>query len=57
MDYKEIIEKIIKLIGEKKNIKSYTSCMTRLRISVKDLDKVDVEGLKIIKGVLGLNIN
>jgi len=57
MDYKEIIGKIIKLAGERKNIKSYTSCMTRLRISVKDLERVDLENLKTIKGVLGLNIN
>jgi len=57
MDYREIIEKIIKLVGERKNIKSYTSCMTRLRISIKNLEKVDLESLKTIKGVMGLNIN
>ncbi|MGB6129134.1 MAG: PTS transporter subunit EIIB, partial [Psychrilyobacter sp.] len=57
MDYNEIVKKIMKLVGGKKNISGYTSCMTRLRISVEDLDKVDTEELKKIKSVLGLNEN
>ena len=57
MNYTEIIKEIMKLVGNKGNISNYASCMTRLRISVKDLDKVDLEGLKKVKGVLGINEN
>ncbi|MEI6858125.1 hypothetical protein [Psychrilyobacter sp.] len=48
MDYKEIAKKIMKLTGETNNICGYTSCMIRLRVSVKNLGKVDLEGLKTV---------
>ena len=57
MNYQEIVKEIVKLVGKQGNIKGYTSCMTRLRVSVKDMDKVDLKGLKSIKGILGVNEN
>lgn len=38
---KEIAQGIIKELGGKENVISITNCMTRLRILVKDYDKVD----------------
>ncbi len=57
MDYQKIIDQIIKLCGGEENIKSHTNCITRLRVSVVDKSKVDVENLGKIEGVLGVNPN
>ncbi len=57
MNYEKIINEIISLCGGETNIKSHTSCMTRLRVSAINLDNVDIEGLKALDGVLGVNIN
>lgn len=57
MDYKKSIKEIIELCGSEENIKSHTNCITRLRVSVIDLSKVDIEGLKKVDGVLGVNPN
>ena len=46
---KEMIEKV----GGKDNVSNVTHCMTRLRFNVKDDAKVDAEGIKNAKGVLG----
>ncbi len=47
-------ETLLKLVGEKENISSFTNCMTRLRISVKSLRKVNEAELKASTGVLGV---
>ena len=55
MDYNELVEKMIVYVGGNGNIVSYMSCMTRLRIEVADIKKVDVaklEGLDKVKGVV-----
>ncbi|KAJ3615937.1 hypothetical protein Zmor_012191 [Zophobas morio] len=39
------------------NVVSFTNCMTRLRVDVKDPEKVDVEGIKALDNVLGLMIS
>lgn len=57
MDYKKSIKEIIELCGSEENIKSHTNCITRLRVSVIDLSKVDIDGLKKVDGVLGVNPN
>lgn len=57
MNYENIISQIIKLCGGENNIASHTSCMTRLRVSVVNLNQVDIAGLKKVEGVLGLNTN
>ena len=54
MNYKDLGEKILPLVGGKENINSFTNCMTRLRINVKDQTAVQPAELKAIKGVLGV---
>ena len=43
MNYDEISKKILINVGGKGNIDSYTSCITRLRITVKDINKISTE--------------
>jgi len=54
MDYKQISEELIKLMGGKSNISSNAACMTRLRVGIKDLTKADLEGIRKVEGVLGV---
>ena len=54
MDSKELAQKITEFIG-KDNISSVSHCATRLRLIVKDKNKVnvsEVEKLEEVKGVL-----
>ena len=57
MNYDEISKKILINVGGKGNIDSYTSCITRLRITVKDINKIndkELEGLASrLNGLLG----
>ncbi|WP_238883006.1 PTS transporter subunit EIIC [Clostridium sp. YIM B02551] len=50
----ELAMEILKKINGSGNVDSYANCMTRLRIKVKNLEKVDFDGLKKIDGVLGV---
>ncbi|MDP9751013.1 glucose-like phosphotransferase system IIB component [Thermoanaerobacter pentosaceus] len=52
---KEIAQGIIKELGGKENVISITNCMTRLRVLVKDYDKVNREALGKIDGVIKVN--
>lgn len=54
MDYKKLASDILKLVGGEKNVASVTNCMTRLRFTLNDTGKADVEGLKKLKGVQGV---
>lgn len=54
MDAKKVATAILTGVGDKENIASNAICMTRLRLQVKDVDKVDVKTLKDIDGVLGV---
>lgn len=54
MDYEKIAVKLIGLVNGEKNILDVKSCITRLRISVRDLSLVDSEKLKEVEGVMGL---
>ena len=45
---------IIELLGSKENIEDVDACMTRLRVTVKDLDKVASEDKWKQNGALGL---
>lgn len=54
MNYKEISKYLITFLGGASNITSYTTCMTRLRVEVKDISKVDIEEIKQIEEVLGV---
>lgn len=51
--YTETATGIIEQVGGKNNIKNLYHCMTRLRFSLVDFDKVDHEKLKEVKGVIG----
>lgn len=54
MNWEEISRELLNLLGGKENVKSNMACMTRLRVGVKDITKVDVEGIKKIEGVMGV---
>lgn len=53
MDFNKVAQEIIINIGGKENISVLEHCATRLRIVVKDNDKVNTENLKNIKGIGG----
>lgn len=46
--------RILELVGGKENVASVTHCMTRLRLSLIDRAKADIEQLKSTPGVLGV---
>jgi PTS system beta-glucosides-specific IIC component len=52
MNYEFTAKSIIFQIGGKKNIKSLTHCITRLRFVVDNKSKVNMKGLEDIEGVL-----
>ena len=54
MDVKDIAKTLFELVGTKNNVKANATCMTRLRISVIDQSKVDIESIKKVEGVLGV---
>lgn len=54
MNYKEISEQLLTLLGGKENITSNAACMTRLRVGLKNPAKADIEGIKKVEGVLGV---
>lgn len=54
MNYKQISEQLVGFLGGTSNIASNTACMTRLRVGIKDVSKVDVQGIKKVEGVLGV---
>ena len=54
MNWEEISRELLNLLGGKENVKSNMACMTRLRVGIKDITKVDVEGIKNIEGVMGV---
>lgn len=54
MNYEEISKHLIKFLGGTSNIISEAACMTRLRVELKDMSKVDFEGIKQLEGVLGV---
>ena len=55
MDYKKIASDIVNYVGGETNIISIMSCFTRVRIEVKDKEKVDEKALKGVQTVQGLN--
>ncbi len=54
MTNQELSKKILELVGGKENVISAVNCMTRLRISIKDKSRVNLEDLKKVEGVLGV---
>lgn len=54
MTNQELSRKILELVGGKGNVVSAASCMTRLRIQLKDNSKAKIAELKKVDGVLGV---
>ena len=53
----ELAKKLVELLGGKENIVKAANCMTRLRVTCRDISKIDVEEIKKTEGVLGLVID
>lgn len=53
MKHEAVVTQIIKGVGGRENIQQAWHCMTRLRFSVKDKQKVDYEALEKIPDVVG----
>ncbi|MFD2496296.1 PTS transporter subunit EIIC, partial [Mammaliicoccus vitulinus] len=51
---REIAQAILKEVGGRDNLDKVIHCMTRVRMNIVDYSKVNVEGLKNIKGVMGV---
>lgn len=49
----ELAKKLVELVGGKENVEKATNCMTRLRLTVKDVSKVVGEEIKGTEGVMG----
>lgn len=52
-DFNVLADEILERVGGGSNITYLAHCMTRLRMTVKDKDSVDVEGIKALDGVIG----
>ena len=55
MDNAQLAKEIVAKVGGKDNISSYEHCATRLRLMLKDFDKVDDEAITDLPGVQGTN--
>lgn len=54
MNNQELASKILSLVGGKENVATATNCMTRLRLRVIDLEKVNEAELGKTDGVMGV---
>ena len=54
MDYKKTASDILGYVGGEENVSHFEHCSTRLRFTLKDSNKANVENLKKVKGVLGV---
>ena len=55
MNDKQLAEKILLFSGGEQNIKGVTHCVTRLRLSVHDTNKIKNTEIQSIPGVIGVN--
>lgn len=51
---KRLAKEIYQEVGGQDNVSKLRHCMTRVRMDIRDYDKVDLEGLKQIDGVMGV---
>lgn len=56
MNNKELASQILKLIGGKNNVKTYTHCVTRLRFVLNDDDKANKKAIESMSDVLGVQV-
>lgn len=52
-DFDRIAQEILDNVGGAENVTNAVHCMTRLRLNLKDYDKINADAIKGIKGVLG----
>lgn len=57
MNYQELGDKILTLVGGKENVAGLTHCATRLRFNLKDEAKAQTATLKKTPGVLGVVVS
>lgn len=57
MDYKKTASEVLRLVGGEENITHFEHCATRLRFSLADQNKADIENLKRVPGVMGVVVN
>ncbi|EUJ34593.1 putative sugar phosphotransferase enzyme II [Brochothrix thermosphacta DSM 20171 = FSL F6-1036] len=50
----ELAQRILGQIGGLENIRVVNHCMTRVRLSLRDNDQVQMDALKQVKGVMGV---
>lgn len=55
-DMPALAAKIVERLGGKENLAQINHCATRLRVTVKKPEKVDVDALKKVRGVLGVEL-
>ena len=55
-DYADLAKKILQYVGGKDNITFVMHCATRLRFTLKDIDKADTKSIKELKGVIDVII-
>lgn len=51
---KRISREVYENVGGMSNVNKIVHCMTRVRMEIKDYDKVDLEKLKAVEGVMGV---
>lgn len=56
-EHTQLAQQIIDLSGGKENITLITNCMTRVRLEVNDMDLVNTEKIKGLKGVFGVYVD
>ena len=54
MDYKKLAYEILPLIGGKENVSKLTHCATRLRFELYDYDKVNIDSLNNLPGIISI---
>ncbi len=54
VDNKKIAQEVLEAVGGKDNVTSATHCMTRLRLTLKDMGLPNEETVKNINGVIGV---
>lgn len=54
MNYKQVAQNVLKHVGGKENISHFEHCSTRLRFSLIDNNKADIEKLKSVEGVMAV---
>lgn len=54
IDYDFLARELMHSIGGEDNVSSLTHCMTRLRFTINDIEKIDVDKIKELSGVLGV---